>query len=138
MKSTHLFVTLIAIISICISVCHCCTCTAQTAEQQFCKADYFAVVVVGARHIERNNSNIVYNITPKTVLRVSTSVAANTTNLYILTLGDCSLSLENGKEYAIAAYSDGGRPTVSQCSYHVLWSDIKPEEKAGIMGGYKC
>jgi hypothetical protein len=136
-----LFVLIIAIIYI-FESSNACTCVRINPEQHYCGADFAAVIKIGSRHEDTEKQVVYYEFDVKQVLRATEkgkkSLASN--RLILDTRGPCRMfSLIEGQELVVTAgVDDNGDAHVGLCNYHDLWSDFKPELKAGFLGGYKC
>jgi hypothetical protein len=134
-----LFVLIIAIIYT-FESSNACTCVRINPEQSYCNADFAAVIKIGARHEDTEKRVVYYEFEVKQVLRATEKGKKSLANNRLITSGPCGVfSLTEGQELVVTSdVDDNGDAHVSLCSYHDLWSNVKPELKAGFLGGYKC
>jgi hypothetical protein len=135
-----LFLVLIISIIYTFESSNACTCVRLNPEQHYCGADFVAVMKIGARHEDTEKRVVNYEFEVKQVLRATEKGKKSLASNRLITSGPCGVfSLIEGKELVVtASVDDNGDAHVGFCSYHDLWSDFKPELKAGFLGGYKC
>jgi len=136
-----LFVLIIAIIYT-FESSNACTCVRiSTPEQIFCGVDIAAVIKIGARHEDTEKRVVYYEFEVKQVLRATEKGKKSLANNRLITSGPCGIFsvLTEGQELVITGGVDNdGYAHVGLCNYHDVWSNVKPEIKAGFLGGYKC
>jgi hypothetical protein len=102
-----------------------------------------AVIKIGARHEDTEKRVVYYEFEVKQVLRVTEkgkkSLASN--RLILDTSSSCRISsvLTEAQELVVTGGVDNdGFAFISKCNYHDLWSNVKPQIKAGFLGAFKC
>ncbi len=137
-----LFVLIIAIIYT-FESSNACVCIRPDPELHYCRADFVAVIKMGARHEDTEKQVVYYEFEVKQVLKVTErgkeSLASN--RLVVDTSSSCRISpvLTEGQELVVTGLvDDNGSPFMSKCNYLDLWSNVKPEIKAGFLGAFKC
>jgi len=118
-----------------------CTCIRRDLEDHYCDSEFVAVLKIGTVHKVSEFQNY-YDFTVEQFLRATDKGRKALTTNRIFTnpnIGACGTSLQEGKEYVIAGYTDtDGNAHVGLCTYHAIWSDVTDDVRTGFLGGYKC
>jgi hypothetical protein len=136
-----LFLVLVIAIIYNLESSNACTCIRPDPELHYCVAEFVAVIKIGARHEDTEKRVVYYEFEVKQVLRATEKGNKSLASNRLITSGPCGIfsALTEGQELVITGGVDNdGYAHVGLCNYHDVWSNVKPEIKAGFLGGYKC